>query len=517
MRNRTENVAINATFSLVSQIITMLLNFVSRTFFIKILGTEYLGVNGLFTNLLTVLSFAELGIGSAITFHLYRPLAKNDEKTIKKYMKIYELVYRAIGVFIIIIGLGLIPFLKWIIKGEVNIDYNINFIYVLFLLNTAVSYFYSYKSTIITADQKNYIVTFYTQIIKIIGIIIKIIALLLTKNYIVYLVLDILFTFSTNFILSKKANRMYPYIKNLKDESINKKRLKIIFRDSKSLMIYKVATVVLNGTDNILVSMLAGVTLVGYTSNYTMIITSISTILLQVLDSFVASIGNLNAERNTEKSKAIFNKILFISYWIYSYVSAMLLLLVQDFISVWLGEEYTLGFWVLFGLVLDFYLKGIMNTCVMYRTTNGLFTETKYSALLAAIMNIVLSVVMFKIIGLAGIFIATGISRVLTMGVKDGIVVFKRVFNDKPVKYFMRILIQFLIFILIFLGLDLILKNILVNNWIAFIIKGLLATILYNLLFIIIYGRKKEFKDVIEIAKNIILNIIKNIKERGKE
>lgn len=516
MKNRTEKVALNASFSIVGQVIAMLLNFVSRTFFIKILGTEYLGVNGLFTNILTILSFAELGIGNAIIFHLYRPLAKQNEQELRRYMKIYEKIYRYIGMFIVIAGLCVIPFLNLLIKEQPNIQENIGIIYILFLLNTSISYFYSYKTTIITADQKNYIVTFYTQLIKIIGIVIKIIILLITKNYILYLLLEILFTFLTNYIISKKAEKLYPFIKDLKDVPLDKKRLRVIFRDSKSLMLYKIATVVLNGTDNILISALIGVSMVGLASNYTMVVGTIATIVLQLLDSFVASIGNLNIEKDKEKSRSIFYRVLFISYWIYSYISTMLLILVPDFINVWLGKEYSLSFLVIIGLVLDFYIKGIMNTCVMYRTTNGLFTETKYSALAAAILNIILSILLYKIIGVAGIFIATGISRIVTMGIKDGIVVFNRVFNRKPIEYFIVIIKDFCVFSLLFLIEYFIFRNILLGGWGLLIIKAILATILYNILFIIIYRNKNEYKSFIKNIKEIFFNIIKKLNTRRK-
>ncbi len=517
MRNRTENVAINVSFSMVGQCVTMLLNFISRTFFIMYLGTEYLGINGLFTNLLTILSFAELGIGNAITFHLYKPLASKNEEDLKKYMKIYEKIYRYIGLFIILVGLCIIPCLEFIIKETPNIKEDIKFIYILFLLNTSISYFYSYKTSIITADQKNYIVTFYTQLIKIIGIVTKIAILVVTKSYVLYLLFEIAFTFLTNFAISRKANKLYPYIKNLRKIPIDKRRLRIIFRDSKSLMIYKIATVVLNGTDNILISALIGVAMVGYTSNYTMVIVAIATIVSQVLDNFIASIGNLNIEKNKEKSKQIFYNVLFISYWIYSYISVMLLILVPDFIGVWLGPKYILSFLVVFGLVLDFYLKGIMNTCVMYRTTNGLFTQTKYSALVAAILNIVLSVLLFKIIGLPGIFIATGISRVFTMGIIDGIVVFKRIFKEKPIEYFFTIIKQFTIFIILFLIQYFIFKDILLGGWIKLIVKAILATVLYNILFIIIYRNKNEFKSFIQILKNMLLNIYTKYKTKKEK
>lgn len=184
--SRTANTAKNASFGLVSQILNIILSFISRTVFIYVLGVEYLGINGLFTNILMLLSFAELGIGNAIIYGMYKPLAMDDKEKLKSLMALYAKAYKAIGLFVFTAGLLVVPFMEYIIKDTPNISENITLIYVLFLLNTSISYFFVYKKSIITADQKNYVVLFYQQLFKVGQTLAQVLFLWLNGYFILY-------------------------------------------------------------------------------------------------------------------------------------------------------------------------------------------------------------------------------------------------------------------------------------------------------------------------------------------
>ena len=214
--SRTKNSARNACVAIVSKVIYIVMSFICRTVFIKILGTEYLGVNGLFTNILTMLSFAELGIGVAIIYKMYKPIAEDDHEQIKTLIHFYKRAYATIGTVILILGLMVIPFLGSIIKDSPNIKENLSFIYVLFLVNTSISYFFAYKKSIITGHQKEYIINLITLVVTTVLNILQIVFLFITHNYIVYLLLQIIATVTDNVIASKMANKMYPYIKEKK-------------------------------------------------------------------------------------------------------------------------------------------------------------------------------------------------------------------------------------------------------------------------------------------------------------
>jgi hypothetical protein len=186
--SRIENTSKNFVFSLLATVVTAITSFVSRTVFIHTIGVDYLGANSLFTNVLSMLSLTELGISSAIGFSLYAPLARKDVPAIKALMQFYKRAYQIIALVIAILGLSLLPFLKYIIKDPGNIRH-IPFIYIVFLYNTAVSYLFTYKTTLLVADQKSYVMTNMTAVINIITVAVQTTILLLFRNYFVYLIL----------------------------------------------------------------------------------------------------------------------------------------------------------------------------------------------------------------------------------------------------------------------------------------------------------------------------------------
>ena len=220
--SRTKNSAKNLGTGVIVQVINILMEFIVRTIFIKILGKEYLGINGLFTNILTMLSFAELGIGTAIIFNMYKPVAENDKNKIRALMQLYKKSYNIIGVVVFALGICVIPFMKYIVKEAPTIKESIILIYILFLLNTSVSYFFTYKKSIISAHQKQSIINNIDSVFYLVRSILEIIFLIITKNYIVFLIIKIVSTLSENFIISMKANKMYPYLKENTKEVLNK-------------------------------------------------------------------------------------------------------------------------------------------------------------------------------------------------------------------------------------------------------------------------------------------------------
>ena len=191
MASRTKNSIINSSVSIITQVLTVIINFIVKTVFIKVLGSEYLGLNGLFSNIITMLSLADLGIGIAIPYSLYKPLADKDEKKIRILMKYYSKIYNVIGVIVLSIGLALIPFLPLIIKDMPDIP-NISLIYALFVIHSASSYFFVYKKLLIDSDQKSYITSKIIFTFSTVLSIIQVIILLLTKNYILFLLSSII-------------------------------------------------------------------------------------------------------------------------------------------------------------------------------------------------------------------------------------------------------------------------------------------------------------------------------------
>lgn len=493
MNSRIENVGRNASVAIVTQILNLVVSFINRSFFIYILGVEYLGVNGLFSNVLLLLSFAELGIGNAITYSMYKPLAENNTELIKSLMQLYKKTYQKISIIVLFIGVLLIPFLLEIIGEVPSIKENIYVIYCLFLINTSCSYLFVYKKSIVIADQKSYLVSFYNQLIQLAKVLLQVVILIKTKNYLLVLMIQIAATLFSNFALATKANKLYPFLKDKQIAILDNRIRRDIFKNIKALFLYKLGSVILNGTDNIIISIILGVSVVGYSSNYIMIVAAIISVTGQIMNSFTASVGNLNAIGKGEDKERIFNFIFFISSWIYGFCSICLLLLTNNFIAVWLGSEFVLSEWVLLTIVIHFYINSVHFAAYTYRVTMGLFVQGKYTPIIASILNIVLSILLGNWIGLGGIFLATSISRFFTTGIVDPVLIYIKGFNKNPVTYYVNYFKHVIIYILFYV----ILRNICI--FVSFegitdiIIEGIIIFIFFNTFMVLIHKRGSNY------------------------
>ena len=493
--SRTNKVAKNVSVSLCCQVIAMLLQFLCRVVFVRTLGKEYLGVSGLFTNILTVLSFAELGVGGAIVFQLYKPLAQGDREKIKSLMALYKRAYWLIGTVIGVGGLMLIPFLKFIVKTELAIQENLYVIYLLYLFNTVSSYFLSYKKSIIIADQQIYLVNLYTQALSILQVFAQAIVLICFKNYIFYLLIQIIFTVLVNVLISLRADKMYPELRE-KAQPLPKTERQSIYANVRALAVYKIGSTVLNGTDGILVSAMFSVSDVGLVSNYLMLNHAFSTVLGKVTESFTASIGNLNACSDAEQQYYVFREVFFLCAWLFGYVSIGMMLLAEPVITIIFGAEYRISIMVQLALVVSFYVSSMQYAAFSYRTTTGLFRNARAVPACAALLNIALSVFLGKHIGLSGIYFATAISRFCTITVTDGYLVYRKIFAKNPIRYF----VGYFGFAGLFAGLYLVIKQavqlITIGGSWEIIIKIVLVTLLYHIIMIGLFFKTREFQSL---------------------
>lgn len=483
---------------IVLQFINKLMSFVVRTVFIKMLNSEYLGVNGLFTNILTVLSFAELGIGTAILFNLYKPVADNDIEKIKSLMLLYKKSYRIIGTVVFLAGLCVIPFMDFIITDAPNIKENLIIIYLLFLFNTASSYFLIYKSTIIYAHQKQSIINNIESLFYLTKSVLEIIFLVVTRNYLVYLIIQILSTLMKNILISRKADKLYPYLKEKNIKALSKSENKNIFLNVKALVVYKFGDVIMKGTDNILISSLINVSTVGLCSNYTMIILSVGSILTAAINGVSASIGNLNAVVNNDKKEKIFLQLTFLNYIIYSFCTIAFIVLLNPFIKIWLGANYVLELSVSIALSLSFFVEGLRAPAYTFRTTMGLFKKGKSSPYIAAITNIILSIILCKIWGVTGIYIATSIAQLVSYSWIDPYLIYKYEFKTSIKEYIKRMLQYAFVFIIQLIIMLLIIGRIEDTGISTFILKGILVCIIPNLINLLFFFRTEEFKAIFD-------------------
>ena len=481
-KSRTYNSSLNLLSSFGKQMITLILGFVSRWFFIKILGASYLGINGLFANIISVLSMADLGFGSAIVYSMYKPLAENNERKLAALLQFYKRVYKVIALVISVIGFSLIPFLKYLVKLDTPIEH-IEIYYILFLANVIISYLYSYKMCIITADQKDYLLNIYSFVFTIIQFVLQLVVLFALKNYIVYLVVQILCSFANNVFSSRKAVQHYPFIIN--KEKLSSAEKQEISKNIKSMFLYKIGGVLLNNTDNILISTLVGTITVGFYSNYSMIVQSIDTFARMFFSSINAGIGNLSVSEDIEYQFKIYKIVDFIAYMIYGFCTVCLFILMGDFIELCYGKEYRLETIICALIVINFYIPGIISANSVYRNATGMFKQMKYLLIITSFINLVLSVILGIKYGLFGIFLATGVSRLLTNVWYEPMILYK--------KYIITHLSRDVILILVLVVVNFTCKICRHLNIVSFLVKTIICGATTLLLLIIIYWRTEEF------------------------
>lgn len=494
-QGRTHRSLQNITIGFFNQIVVFALGLISRTIFINIFGKEYLGLNGLFADVLNMLSMADLGFGIAMSYSFYKPLADRDEDKLAALMNFYKKVYYCIASCVAIIGVILTPFIKYIVNTEKAIP-NLEIYYIISLSGVVCSYLFIYKSTIITADQRNYIISITNIITNIIKIILQIIVLTVFSNYILYLLIDLITILLNNIIIARRADKLYPFVN--KKSNLSHTDKKEIFTNLKSIVLYKLSGVLLNATDNIFISTLVSTAYVGVYSNYNLIGVKLVSIIQIIFSSLTASIGNIVAKENSKKQYDIFKAIQSINFILCGVVVSVFFTMINDVIWIWLGKEYVLSVPVVMAITLNIYLTGVLQPLFSYREATGIYRKTKYIMLITALLNILLSIVMGRKMGLMGIILASCISRLCTYIWYEPLVLFKTYFNKPVYLYYISLITNCGLTLLVSLGINQALKQFAVKSLLDLIIKGAIVGVAVSVLFIIMYSRSAGIKLIIE-------------------
>lgn len=513
-RSRTEYSILNIMTGIGGYGINTILGFICRIVFTQCLAKDYLGVNGLFTNILTMLSLAELGVGSAIVFALYKPLAEHDRKKIASLVELYGKAYKFIGILVAVIGLALMPFLHVIIREEPHIFESIYLLYLINLFNTASTYFFSYRSSLLIAAQMNYLVSGINYIITIGQSIFQMIFLIQTHNYLVYLLIQTAGTFIYNVLISHIAVKKFPYIKDKDIELLPKQEKKKIFENVRDLIMYKVSGLLVNSTDNILITFFKGLATTGVASNYTLLVSTLNSLLAQVFNGLTASVGNHNAIESNEKKVEMFSFLNMMNFWIFGWAALGIIFCSSDIVKLCFGSSYVLSIKIPIIMAVNFYTVGMMNAVWTYKHTLGLFHYGRLLQIITGILNIVFSVVLGSEFGLFGILFATLLSRALTNLWYDPYAVFVHGFGKSPIQY-LKQYIKYLIVLFIDAGICKITFSFIKANLLVRVISEIfLCSVVVNIVFIIVFYRTPEFSKFKAVVKNVIY-ILKNKIRRG--
>ena len=509
---RIENSLKNFGSGLAINLVSSLLMFFSRTVFINVLGTSYLGVNGLLTNVLSMLSLAELGVGTAINFSLYKPVAEGHNEKITLLMNFYKRIYRWIGLLVFCVGLILMMFLNVIIKNPGDVS-NLKLIFFIYLVNTAYSYLMSYKNTLLSANQKDYLLASANIIFNIITIVTQILVLIMSKNYIMYLLTNMLMLFIQRLYINNKITKMYPLLKENMTGKLPKEDLKVIIKNVKAVMFHKIGDYCINGTDNIIISAFISVSIVGLYSNYLMIITMVNGIIVMFFNSMTASFGNLIATESNKKKIEIFEVINFIGFWLFGFATICFYNLLNPFIELWLGKEFLISSSVLIIVLLNYYLTGMRVPIYTVKAAAGIYDEDKYTPLIQSVVNLGLSIVLVQKWGLAGVFMGTLVSSIVLPCWQRPYIVCKYALKTSSKRYFIKYA-QYLITII---SVNLLVSGILNTFFLAgtlinFIVRMFICTAIPNIVFLLLFRKTKEFKQILNIADRVLGGRLKWIK-----
>ena len=513
--SRTRNATRNILSGAINKIATILVPFITRTILINYLGSKYLGLNSLFTSILQILNLAELGFGQALVYSMYKPIAEKNEYKVKTLLNYYKKVYKIIGIVILTLGIGILPFINNFITGGYPDEMNIYIIYGVYLINTVISYFmYAYKSSLLIANQRNDITTNINAILVIIQNIIQSLIIILMKNYYYYIILLPITTIVNNLITAKICDKKYPqYIeKSSKKLKLEEEEKKEITKNTKGMIFQKIGGVILRNVDDIVISSFLGLSILGIYNNYYYILMTLFGMLDIIMNSLKSSVGNSIVLETKEKNYKDFIKFNFLYVWIISWMTLTFAFLVQDFIKLWLGEAYLLSNSIVILFAIYFYIHKWCDILYVYQEARGLWWENRYVPFIAAIVNLVINIVLVNIIGLPGILISTIVSVLFVYDVGYAKVLFKKYFNIKgaflkyvlrQIKYFAVIFIVGIITYIMYV----ILGNIINNIVIRFAVKIVLIICIPNILFYLLFRNFKEYKDASDFLSNLILRL----------
>ncbi len=500
---RTKFSTLNIMTNLLVLIVQTVLSFAVRIVFTKTLGQDYLGVESVFVNLISMFSLAELGITLSISFSLYKPLAENDVKKISSLMTLYKKIYQIVGIFILIVGLLIMPFLTHFIDNT-NIA-NFYVIYILYLIDSAMTYLITYKEVLIIADQKNFKINKYNIMAIFSTNILQIIFLYITKNFLIYILIKILVQSLQRIIINKYISKVYKHIDFNSKEKLEKKEMNIIKKNVKSMFTQKIGNYLLNGTDSLIISKFVGIGVVGIYSNFLSITTILKSVVNSITSGITASFGNLIAKGDTKIQENVFNIMDFIVFGITSFMVLELYFLLNPFVLICFGENYVIDNSCIIVICMNFYFASMLLPVETVKSAAGIYEKDKYIPLIQAVINLIISILLVKAIGLLGVLLGTMISYiVITIWIRP-LIIYKNIFKSSVSSYYIKYICKLLFLTSTGFLLTLLLSKIpMENNIFNLIGKGIMIAILYSTLFIIFTFKTKEFQYIKEEGKKII-------------
>ena len=497
-KGRFHNSARNSSVALAGQAVNLFVGFILRTIFIYKLGQVYLGVNGVMESFLALLSVTELGIGTSVAFILYKPVDEGDEERIGRLMAFYRRAYHMIGFITLAASAVMFPFMRFFTRSAEDVPH-MSLIYILFVASTVLSYFFSYKRTLLSAYQQNHINTLTEDILGLVKHALQAVALLVFSSYIGFLLAMLVCTLASNIIISYICDKKYGFIKKYKNEKIYPEDEKLLKKSVVSLLYQKIGAKLVMGTDNLMISYVS-IAVMGIYSNYTMVINTITKVIYTVTQAIMGSVGNLMVQKDKEHKYAVYEEIVFVEFCFYFFVSVVLSGTLEKFIGVWVGKDWVLSPAVTFAVILNFFLMGMRQPNVLVIEVAGLFNKMRMKAVAEVIVNLVVSLVFLLVLkmGIYGVLFGTTVSMTSVCIWWEINAVHKFAFKKETGRYYLNYFLYLAVCAAGCFMAYFICKKLIAESLFGLFASAAVSAALAAVMIFAVYGRTNRFKRFIE-------------------
>ena len=501
-RNATRNIVFDGTLEMVN----LLFPFVIRSVMLHCLGTEYLGLNGLFRSLLTFLNLAELGVGSAMVFSMYRPIAEDDTDTICALLRLYRTLYRIIGLVVGAVGLILIPVLPNLISGDVPAGMNLYVLYLMNLGNTVVTYWlFAYRSSLLQAHQRRDVISKVSLAVRLAEYILKILILVFTRNYYFYLAVQLLCQIAVNLLTAVCAARMYP--RYVPAGKLPKEKTQDIFRRVRDLFTSKLSATVFDSADTLVVSAFMGLTVLAVYQNYYFVITALRMMLVVLLNACMAGVGNKMVMESREANYRDLEKISLLFSWVLGVSSSMLLCTVQPFMNIWMGGENMLSTGLVLCFTVYYYSMGANKLVNMFKDAAGIWRMDRWRPLTAALVNLALNLATVRWLGLYGVLLSSVFSIVVIQIPWLFHNLFRAVFPREQMGRYIRLFCGLTAVALVSCAASwYVCRLAALDVWPALFLNAAVSFLVPNVFYFAVYGRNPVFRESLSQLKGSLLS-----------
>ena len=504
--DRTKNATRNIVFDGALEMMNMLFPFAIRSVMLHYLGTEYLGLNGLFKSLLMFLNLAELGVGSAMVFSMYKPIAEDDTFTICALLRLYRTLYRIIGLAIAAVGLLLMPVLRNLIKGDLPAGMNLYILYLMNLGNTVMTYWlFAYKSSLLQAHQRRDVISKVSLAVRLTEYVLKILILVYTRNYYLYLSVQLLCQLAVNLLTAVCATKMYP--RYVPEGKLSKEKTLDVFRRVRDLFTSKLSATVFDAADTLVISAFMGLTALALYQNYYFIITALRMMLIVVLNACMAGVGNKLVMESKEANYRDLEKISLLFLWVLGVSSSMLLCMYQPFIRVWMGEDNMLAVGLVFCFVVYYYSMGANKLINMFKDAAGIWRVDRWRPLTAALVNLGLNLATVQWLGLYGVLLSSVFSIVFIQIPWLFRNLFREVFPRQRMGKYILLFCSVTTVSLISCGVSWFVCGLFtLDVWSTLFLNAVVSFLVPNLCCFAVYGRNPVFRESLLQLKRSLLS-----------